>query len=250
MEFLSQVICLSTRSNSTGFFLLRSCAQYIPTSPAVEVGGNFVTGLCPSGDSTKHRELYNCRAGARKVATGSLLEFVHATIATLWWQVAFFFASDFRVNRVNYIAIADCFSSIALFDLGGKISWPKSALLVDCRWFCMAVSGCRPSHYPFVKLLATKYDPTPKSLNLGKPRVLVSTLVCQLKPVDSSWGKWMFCGAVPFWSVAQTLVSGKWSSRCCWGWGDASWPWTSIWDAQGMVRLVEALSTFMGYSMV
>ena len=83
MEFLSQVICLSTRSNSTGFFLLRSCAQYIPTSPAVEVGGNFVTGLCPSGDSIKHRELYNCRAGARKVATGSLLEFVHATIATL-----------------------------------------------------------------------------------------------------------------------------------------------------------------------
>lgn len=160
-----------------------------------------------------------------------------------------FFAADFRVNRVNYIAIADYFSSIALFDLGGKISWPKSALLVDCRWLCMAVSGCRPSHYPFVKLLATKYDPTPKSLHLGKPRVLVSTLVCQLKPVDSSWGKWMFCGAVPFWSVAQTLVSGEWSSRCCWGWGVASWPWTSIWDAQGMVRLVEALSTFMGYSM-
>lgn len=33
-----------------------------------------------------------------------------------------FFAADFRVNRVNYIAIADYFSSIALFDLGGKIS--------------------------------------------------------------------------------------------------------------------------------
>jgi len=73
----------------------------------------------------------------------------------------------------------------------------------------MAVSGCRPSHYPFVKLLATKYDPTPKSLHLGKPRVLVSTLVCQLKPltpVEASG-----CSVVQFrsealrrrWSVAS-----------------------------------------------